>query len=462
MRILGFDVTRAKAQSLQTPRGWTGGAWWSVVREPFTGAWQLNKTASSRELLTSFHAVYSCVSLIAADVAKCRIKLVERGSDRVWTEVSVPAFSPVLRKPNHYQNRIQFFEQWILSKLLRGNTYVLKERDERRVVVGLYVLDPERCKPLIADNGDVYYEIRRDPLSGVMEETVTVPATEIIHDMMTPLCHPLVGVTPLTASGLAAINGLRIQEHSATFFQRGARPSGVLSAPETISDETAKRLKEHFEANFTGDNQGRIAVLGDGLKYEPMGMTSVDAQLIEQLQWSAEVVASVFHVPAYKIGVGEMPKYDNIEALNQQYYSQCLQKLFEDAELLLDEGLGLVDVKGHEYGTEFDLEGLLRMDTATLVKTEGEAVKAGIKSPNEARLQLNYPPVAGGDTPYLQQQNYSLEALDKRDSSDDPFSSGSKQDAPAEPSSQDAPAEPPPEQQALREIFEKTLLRTVT
>jgi phage portal protein BeeE len=30
-------------------------------------------------------------------------------------------------------------------------------------------------------------------------------------------------------------------------------------------------------------------------------------------------------------------------------------------------------------------------------------------------------PVAGGDSPYLQQQNYSLAALAKRDSSPDPF-----------------------------------------
>ncbi|MCY1372312.1 hypothetical protein D9M69_595100 [compost metagenome] len=72
-------------------------------------------------------------------------------------------------------------------------------------------------------------------------------------------------------------------------------------------------------------------------------------------------------------------------------------------------------------GTEFDLSDLFRMDSATLIKTEADAVKAGIKSPNESRRVLNLPPVAGGATPYLQQQNYSLAALDKRDQLDDPF-----------------------------------------
>jgi phage portal protein BeeE len=50
-------------------------------------------------------------------------------SKGIWTETDSPAFSPVLRKPNRYQNRIQFWESWILSKLTRGNAYVLKERD---------------------------------------------------------------------------------------------------------------------------------------------------------------------------------------------------------------------------------------------------------------------------------------------------------------------------------------------
>ena len=147
----------------------------------------------------------------------------------------------------------------------------------------------------------------------------------------------------------------------------------------------------------------------------------MDAQLIEQLKWTGENVCSAFHVPAYKIGIGPMPAYNNIEALEQMYYSQCLQKLFECIELCLDEGLGLVDVEGKDYGSEFDLDDLLRMDTATMIEAEAKAVGAGIKAPNESRKRLNLGPVPGGKSPYLQQQNFSLAALFKRDALEDPF-----------------------------------------
>ena len=60
-------------------------------------------------------------------------------------------------------------------------------------------------------------------------------------------------------------------------------------------------------------------------------------------------------------------------------------------------------------------------------------------APNEARAKLDLPPVAGGASPYLQQQNYSLAALDKRDSLDDPFKPATP---PPPPAGQNTPPAP--------------------
>ena len=71
---------------------------------------------------------------------------------------------------------------------------------------------------------------------------------------------------------------------------------------------------------------------------------------------------------------------------------------------------------------ELDTESLLRMDVETRAKVDKELISSGIASPNEIRARRNMPPVEGGNTPYLQQQNYSLAALAKRDAQEDPFS----------------------------------------
>jgi len=424
-RIFGYELTAKKAPVLRPidARG-AGRGWTPIVRDPYPGAWQQNAEIRAESSL-SYFAVFSCVTLIAADIAKLTLRLVEIDEEGIWHETTNPAYSPVLRKPNRYQTIQKFLEQWITSKLVHGNTYVLKERDQRGIVKALYVLDPSRVTPLVTADGAVYYELRRDDLAGgaglgpgMTGEAVTVPASEIIHDLMIALFHPLIGVTPLYACGLAALQGLTIQKTSQTFFAGGSNPGGVLTAPGAIADDTAARLKEYWDQNFTGANVGKVAVLGDGLKYEPMTVNANDAQLIEQLHWTAETICSCYHVPPYMISVGPPPPFANVEPMLQQYYSQCIQSLVTAFELSLDDGLGLA---GSEFGTELDVDDLIWMDTATKTKAAADAIGSGAMSPNEARRKyFGLGSVKGGETPYLQQQNYSLSALDDRDAAGPP------------------------------------------
>jgi HK97 family phage portal protein len=408
-----------KAQNLQSIN--SRGGWWSIVKEPWIGAWQRNQDIRLDNVIT-YSAVFACVTLIASDVAKLCLRLVQEDSDGIWTEIDSPAFSPVLRRPNRYQTIIKFLEQWVVSKLVHGNAFVLKQRDDRKVVTALYVLDPTRVIPLVAQDGAVYYELRRDDLSGLPQESVIVPAKEMIHDTMVAIFHPLMGVSPIYACGLAAMQGLAIQNNSNTFFSAGSQPGGVLTSPLAISDETAARAKAYWDANYSGSaNVGKVAVLGDGLKYEAMSVNAVDSQLIEQLKWTAETVCTCFHVPPYMIGVGPPPPYANVEPLLQQYYSQCIQSQLTSIEAALDYGIGLGAEFGNAYGTEFDIGDLIWMDTTTRTKAGTDAISGGLLSPNEARKRYQgVGKVKGGESPYLQQQNYSLAALAKRDA-DDPF-----------------------------------------
>ncbi len=415
----------------------TGGdrAWWPIIRESFAGAWQRGITVDRQDVLT-YAAVWACCTLIASDVAKLWVHLVSEDADGICTKVTNPAYSGVLAKPNPYQTRVKFFESWILSKLVHGNAYILKSRNHRGApnagnVDALYVLNPTRVQVLVAPDGSVFYQLASDLLAGLTEASVTVPASEIIHDVGVPLYHPLIGVSPIHACGLAATQGLKIQNHSAKFWANGSQISGVLTAPSAISNDVADRLQKHWEANYAGEqNVGRVAVLGDGLEFKPIGMmTAVDAQLIEQLRWTSENVCACFHVPLYMVGIGPAPPYTDIQSLNLLYYTQALQNLIENLELLLTEGLEL----SKPYSVEFDLEALLRMDSKTQMATAKDGVISGIFSPNEARAKFDLKPVAGGDSPMAQNQMYSLEALNKRDQAAPAPSSIAPKPAPQEP-----------------------------
>lgn len=426
--MLGF--LKRKEKSLQQPsnRGWT--SMFSWIGEPFSGAWQRNMDVSNPTVL-AYYAVFSCVSLIASDISKMPPGLKAKGSDGVWKDTQDPKLNKLFNKPNAFQNRIQFLETWVNSKLCHGNTYVMKVRNQDGAITELRILDPDKVTPLVAEDGSVFYQISPDNISGLPSQ-ITVPAREIIHDRFNCLFHPLIGVSPIYACGMAAMQGKHILESSAFFFKNGGKPSGVITIPGTVSEEKAREIKANWDSGYTGENAGKTGLLSGGAEYKAVTMSAVDAETVQQSKLSAEMCCSAFHVPAYKVGVGEMPSYDNIESLEQQYYAQCLQVLIESIEVLLDEAL---DLEGNR-GVELDISSLLRMDSERRMKTLGEGVKNTILTPNEARKKENLPPVEGGDALYLQQQNYSLPALARRDASDDPFKTASA----SQPVQQEDPA----------------------
>lgn len=381
--------------------------WWPLIREPFTGAWQRNKEERIDTLL-QYPTLYACVSRIATDIGKMPFSLKAKNSNGIWEVIESPAFSPVLRKPNHYQTAQQFREHWSLSKKTQGNTYALKGRDMRGVVIGLYILDPCRVMPLVSDSGEVFYQLYTDNLNLLPdgETDLIVPATEIIHDRCICPFHPLIGLPPIAAAYWPALKNMRILRSSSEFFANNAQPSGILSAPGAISDGTADRLRAYWNENFTGANAGKVAVVGDGLQFVSLASKSVDSQMVEQLRYSDEQICQPFGIPPFKVGLGSIPAGLGVDAINQLYYDDALQADIQAMECLLSEGLNT-----YPYKVDLDESVLMRMDAGKKAEYHKTLIDGSIETINDARLAFNLAPLNGGDIVYMQMQDMPLDQV---------------------------------------------------
>lgn len=411
-----------------------------IPHEPFAGAWQRNIQSPGSPALLSFSPIYACVTRIAGDIAKLALDLMVEEDGVLAKAPKASPFWRVLRKPNSYQTRIQFIRHWMLCKLIFGNAYAIKERDARGVVIRLYLIDPRKVTPVIAPDGGVYYSISGDDLARIPAGIAAAPASEVIHDRGPTLWHPLVGVPPLFAAALSGALGLAIQKNSSAFFANMSRPSGILTAPGAIDETNYERLKKDWSENYSGDKVGKLAILGDGLEYKALAMTAEQSELAKQLGMTAVDVATAYSMPAYKINQGQMPTNNNVGALNQQYYGDCLQVQIEDLEGLLSDGLEVPD----GYSVQSDLDGLLRTDQASLYDALGKAVQAKLMAPNEGRSRIGLRPMKGGDSLWAQQQDHQLEALAERDAGPDPFGTAKPEPAP--------PSGPPQEPQDDEEV----------
>ena len=86
MRLpFGLEITRRKAAP-QTLAGVDGSRGWMRVFDWKPGAWQQDAAAEVTDLFAQ-STVYACHTLIAGDIGKLRLRLVERRG-RIWTETT--------------------------------------------------------------------------------------------------------------------------------------------------------------------------------------------------------------------------------------------------------------------------------------------------------------------------------------------------------------------------------------
>jgi HK97 family phage portal protein len=411
MKILGFDITRQKA--MQPVNDWRHG--WRVIHEPYTGAWQKNDELKRGDL-TCYPALFACLSRISQDIGTMPFVLKTQGSNDIWTAVENSAYSPVLRKPNNYETDQQFREHWVLSLLTDGNCYVLKERDNRGVVTKLYILDPCRVETLVSESGRAFYRLNYGTANNLLPESydgtqVTIPQSEVIHHRINCLHHPLIGIPPLCAAALASGKNLEILRNSASFFRNGARPGGILTVPAGLQEGDADTLAAEWQRNYTGAHSGRVAILGADVKYTAIPtQSSLDSQLVAQLEYSDRQICQPFHIPPYIVGIGEVPAGQKVDELTTAYYQRALRPIVEGIERLLDEGLGI----SRPLGVELDESALLRMDLGKQAEVESKLVGGKIKTPDEARARFGLSPTGGGDTLWGQNQDYPLGMLANR------------------------------------------------
>lgn len=428
MRLFGLEIKRVE-KALSPVANWRGG--WRVIGESYPGAWQRNDEIKVGDL-TCYPTLYACLNRISQDVGKLPFVLKREDENGIWRQTTNPAYSPVLRAPNGYQTAQQFREAWVLSRLISGNTYVLKQRDERNVVTRLFILDPCRVLPMVSDDGAVFYQINYDVANNLLPAAyparqLVVPASEVIHDRLNCFHHQLIGVPPLCAAYWPAAKNMKILKSATEFFGNNSQPGGILTAPAGLSETDAEALKAYWQENYTGSNAGKIAVIGADMKFTPFAMKSADSQLVEQMRYSDEQICQPFGIPPFKVGIGSIPAGLGVDAINQLYYADALQAPIEAMENLLDEGLKVE----RPLGIELDLWPLLRMDVGKQAEVETKLVGGNVKTPNEARNAFGLAPLEGGDTVYMQQQDYPLDQVrknkiveppDPADEADEPMS----------------------------------------
>jgi phage portal protein BeeE len=235
-----------------------------------------------------------------------------------------------------------------------------------------------------------------------------------------------------------AISGA-ISKQQQAFYMNEARPSAVLSTDLVLDKDQVQALRDRWNEQVQGLNQGGTPILTAGLKVSPWAVGGKDAETAEMMKLTNEHIALAFRVPLQILGIGGAP-YGSAELLMQSWIASGLGFCLNHVE----EAFGLLfQLKGQpdEY-VEFDTAALLRSALKDRIDALARGVQGGIYAPNEARNTEGLPDVKFGDEPRVQQQVVPLSAAAKIPAAPAAPPSAGPSDQPKPPPGDDKPTPP--------------------
>ena len=194
-------------------------------------------------------------------------------------------------------------------------------------------------------------------------------------------------------------------------FRNGLRPSGVITFKEWLSPEQRATAHEGIQSKYLGAiNAGRPFIAEGGMEYRQLSITPEDAQMLETRQFSVAEICRFFGVPPVMIGHADNGAGwpSSVEAQMQMFYQLTLRRRLVRIEKAMSKQLLSVDDRARGVRIEFNLEGLLRGDSAARSAFYGAGLTSGWLTINEVRGKENLPRVDGGDVPRMQMQNVPL------------------------------------------------------
>jgi len=308
-------------------------------------------------------------------------------------------------------------------------------------------MDSRQSWPRVATTGDIFYNLGgNEVIANQIEGNLVVPARDVLHirlhcDKGYPF--PLVGQSPLIAALPDIGLGDAISQQQMQFYVNQARPSAVLSTDLQLDKDVVQALRDRWNDQTSGMNQGKTPVLTHGLKVSPWAVGGKDANVAEVMKISEQRIALAYRVPLQILGLSGGPSYGTAEAVMQYWIATGLGFALNHIE----EAIGLLfQLKGQpdEY-VEFDTAALLRSAMKDRIEALTRAVQGGVLSPNEARNQEGYDDVKFGDEPRVQQQVVPLSAASKipAPSGGGGFGAGASPHPPPAPGPSAPPAAPP-------------------
>lgn len=360
----------------------------------------VSETVASKKLLESNHGwVYRNNDVIAKEVATIEFELYSTkivGEEVVFTPILQHPLLDALDRFNDFTDASSGFYLTQSHKKLAGDAFWYVDRNGLDIK-GIYLLPPDKVtiKPGKAQGGRPIIEAYeyKDSIDGKPVKEVYKPE-EIVQFKIPNPNNIFRGKSVVEAAAEAIDTDTYAIEANKSMFSRGLINNFILSTEKSLTPDQLKQLRAELRSNYAGvSNASKTLILSGGLKPETISMTSKDAEFIAQQEWLRDKIMSLFGNTKAVLGITDDVNRANAEEAVMHWKRTTVKAEMKSITDTINEFL--VPLYGENLILTF--KDPVPEDMDKKIEKITKLKNADLISINEAREELGYAPIDGGD-----------------------------------------------------------------
>lgn len=336
-------------------------------------------------------AVWACLERRANTIASLPLFAYDQASNGQKTLARTTRLYQLLHdSPNSRMTPFDFWRAMILNHDLRGNAYARIERDPSTgEAISLWPMPADQVEMAVLPDGSVVYSYRlANDLAILAEENV-------LH--LRNMGNGTQGFAKLDFMRVTTDEVYKAQQSASKLFGTGGKPTGVLMVDSVLKPTQREAIRTSFGEMATGQSTGRLYVLEANMKYEQLGISPEDQQLLETRKFGVEEICRWFDVPPVLIHHSNVTAWGSgIEQIIDGFHKFTIAPMLVSAEQAITKRV-MTPRQRARMSVAFNHDALLRGNIKDRFEVYAKGVQNGITTRNEARQLENLPPIEGGD-----------------------------------------------------------------
>ena len=365
--------------------------------------------------------VYACITFIAKSLSQIPFQVYEVVDEKSYQkaiqykhqnniegfndlmikaieETQVQGLSELLKMPNEHQAFPEFLYEAVGFKYLTGNNYVygLTNRlDQSKVWERIYNMPSQLV--------EIEQGTWRQPVKGytitIDEEEQLIDPDQVMHRKFWNPNHDehgtsLYGMSPLMALGKVIARSNESKKASLAMMTNGV-PAGILSNESGMSmtrEDNMKLQKQMDQRYGGGENAKRIMIGSFPMKWQQIGLNSVDLELIAADKADLRDVCRVLGVPVVLLD-DEASSFNNVSNFEKTFWRNTgvpeLDDFVSHFNRVITKGYSSRDNKQYLVTYQKDAIPSLQKDRDAISERALKEFDRGIWSGNEVRAMLD-------------------------------------------------------------------------